>query len=176
MDVWIDLTNSPHVLVMRPVIERLRAQGHDVSVTARAFAQTLELCERHGLAYDAIGRHRGGRLAAKAGGPAAASGAPVPRAPRPGAAGAPPVRQAARVAPQTTRGVALPPLGERAVLPGARAAAPRGRTRGCPGGGPPEGRLPARPARRADGFRRPRARRRRAVADRAGRPRDLRRG
>ena len=27
MRVWIDLTNSPHVLVMRPVIERLRADG-----------------------------------------------------------------------------------------------------------------------------------------------------
>ena len=31
MNVWIDLTNSPHVLVMRPVIERLRADGHEVS-------------------------------------------------------------------------------------------------------------------------------------------------
>jgi predicted glycosyltransferase len=25
--VWIDLTNSPHVLVMRPVIDVLRARG-----------------------------------------------------------------------------------------------------------------------------------------------------
>ncbi len=41
MRVWIDLTNSPHVLVMRPVIELLRADGHEVSVTARDFAQTL---------------------------------------------------------------------------------------------------------------------------------------
>jgi predicted glycosyltransferase len=73
MNVWIDLTNSPHVLVMRPVIEALRADGHDVSVTARDFAQTLELCERHGIDCDAIGRHRGGRLAAKAGGLASRS-------------------------------------------------------------------------------------------------------
>ena len=36
MRVWIDLTNSPHVLVMRPVIELLRADGHEVRVTARA--------------------------------------------------------------------------------------------------------------------------------------------
>ena len=27
MRVWVDLTNSPHVLVLRPVIERLRARG-----------------------------------------------------------------------------------------------------------------------------------------------------
>ena len=41
--VWVDLTNSPHVLVLRPVIERLRAQGAEVQVTARDFAQTVEL-------------------------------------------------------------------------------------------------------------------------------------
>src|ERR1700689_2339264 len=68
MRVWIDLTNSPHVLVMRPVIERLRADGHDVRVTARDFAQTIELCERLDIAHTAIGHPRGGRLAAKAGG------------------------------------------------------------------------------------------------------------
>ena len=66
MRVWIDLTNSPHVLVMRPVIERLQAGGHDVRVTARDYAQTLELCERFGIAHDAVGRHRGGRMAGKA--------------------------------------------------------------------------------------------------------------
>jgi uncharacterized protein len=66
MRIWVDLTNSPHVLVMRPVIAKLQERGHDVLLTARDFAQTLELCERFGLAHTAIGRHRGGRLAAKA--------------------------------------------------------------------------------------------------------------
>jgi predicted glycosyltransferase len=64
--VWIDLTNSPHVLVMRPVIAELRARGHEVSVTARDFAQTLGLCRRFGIEHTPIGRHRGGGLAAKA--------------------------------------------------------------------------------------------------------------
>jgi uncharacterized protein len=77
MRAWIDLTNSPHVLVMRPVIERLRAEGHEVEVTARDFAQTLALCERFGIAHTAIGRHRGERLAAKALGLASRSGALV---------------------------------------------------------------------------------------------------
>ena len=77
MRVWIDLTNSPHVLVMRPVIERLTAEGHDVHVTARDFAQTLELCRRLGIPHDAIGHHRGGRLAAKATGLASRSAALV---------------------------------------------------------------------------------------------------
>jgi predicted glycosyltransferase len=75
MRVWVDLTNSPHVLVMRPVIEALRADGHEVSVTARDFAQTLELCDRFGIEHDAIGHHRGGRLLAKMGGLAMRSGA-----------------------------------------------------------------------------------------------------
>jgi uncharacterized protein len=65
MRVWIDLTNSPHVLVMRPVLDVLRADGHEVEVTARDFAQTLALCERFGIEHTAVGRHRGGRLAAK---------------------------------------------------------------------------------------------------------------
>ena len=66
MRVWVDLTNSPHVLVLRPVIERLRARGDEVEVTARDFAQTVDLAEQHGLGATVIGRHRGGRLAAKA--------------------------------------------------------------------------------------------------------------
>lgn len=68
MRVWIDLTNSPHVLVMRPLIDCLREDGHEVRVTARDFAQTLELCDRLGIEHTAIGHHRGGGLAAKAGG------------------------------------------------------------------------------------------------------------
>jgi predicted glycosyltransferase len=77
MRIWIDLTNSPHVLVMRPVIERLQADGHEVRVTARDYAQTLALCERFGIAHTAIGRHRGERLTAKATGLASRSAALV---------------------------------------------------------------------------------------------------
>ncbi|MGI8781369.1 MAG: DUF354 domain-containing protein [Solirubrobacteraceae bacterium] len=65
MRIWVDLTNSPHVLVMRPVIRALEARGAQVHVTARDFAQTLELLHRFGIAHEAIGHHRGGRLAAK---------------------------------------------------------------------------------------------------------------
>jgi predicted glycosyltransferase len=62
---------------MRPVIERLRADGHDVRVTARDFAQTLELCERLRIEHTPIGRHRGERLTAKFGGLASRSTALV---------------------------------------------------------------------------------------------------
>ncbi len=66
MRVWVDFTNSPHVLVLRPVIDALRARGDEVSVTARDFAQTLGLCERFGIEHTAIGHHRGGSAARKA--------------------------------------------------------------------------------------------------------------
>jgi predicted glycosyltransferase len=66
VNVWVDLTNSPHVLVLAPVIRRLQAAGHNVEVTARDFAQTLGLCRRMGIEHTTIGRHRGGRVAAKA--------------------------------------------------------------------------------------------------------------
>ena len=65
MRIWVDLTNSPHVVVMRPLIAAMREDGHEVEVTARDFAQTLELCARFGISHTAIGRHRGGRLASK---------------------------------------------------------------------------------------------------------------
>lgn len=75
MRVWVDLTNSPHVLVMRPLIEAMREDGHDVEVTARDFAQTIELCERLGVQHTRIGRHRGGRLSSKGLGLLSRSGA-----------------------------------------------------------------------------------------------------
>jgi predicted glycosyltransferase len=87
MRVWIDLTNSPHVLVMRPLIELLREDGHEVRVTARDFAQTLQLLDRFGIEHVAIGRHRGERRVDKAVGLASRSAALVrwARGERPGA-------------------------------------------------------------------------------------------
>jgi hypothetical protein len=64
--VWVDLTNSPHVLVLAPIIRRLERQGHEVQVTARDFAQTQALCERLGIGYYPVGRHRGAGLTDKA--------------------------------------------------------------------------------------------------------------
>jgi uncharacterized protein len=64
--VWVDLTNSPHVLVLRPLIQAMREDGHHVQVTARDFAQTLELCKLHGIEHTPVGRHRGESRASKA--------------------------------------------------------------------------------------------------------------
>ena len=66
MRVWVDLTNSPHPLVLRPIVERLRERGDEVTVTARDFAQTVELANALSLEPTVIGHHRGARLANKA--------------------------------------------------------------------------------------------------------------
>jgi uncharacterized protein len=63
--VWIDMTAPAHVLVFRPIVERLRARGHEVEVTARDYAQTLELLELHGIEHVAAGRHGGASRARK---------------------------------------------------------------------------------------------------------------
>jgi len=58
--VWIDITAPAHVLVFRPLIEIMRGRGDEVEITARDYAQTLELLELHGLEADAVmGRHAG---------------------------------------------------------------------------------------------------------------------
>jgi predicted glycosyltransferase len=57
--IWIDMTAPAHVLVFRPIIPRLREDGHEVDVTARDYAQTLELLELHGIEHTAFGRHGG---------------------------------------------------------------------------------------------------------------------
>jgi uncharacterized protein len=59
MRVWIDMTAPAHPLVLRPVIERLRAAGHEVTVTARDYAQTVELLTRLGIPHQVIGSHAG---------------------------------------------------------------------------------------------------------------------
>jgi predicted glycosyltransferase len=58
--VWIDISNSPQVLVFRPLIALLRARGHDIEVTTRDYAQTVELLELHDIAHDVVGPAHGG--------------------------------------------------------------------------------------------------------------------
>jgi uncharacterized protein len=57
--IWIDMTASAHVLVFRPLIAIMQARGDEVQITAREYAQTLQLLELHGLQAEVIGRHGG---------------------------------------------------------------------------------------------------------------------
>ena len=59
MRIWVDMTAPAHPLVLRPLIERFRAAGHEVHVTARDYAQTLALLDRLEIPHVAIGAHGG---------------------------------------------------------------------------------------------------------------------
>src|SRR5215216_6334635 len=53
------MTAPAHVLVFRPIIGVLRERGHEVTVTARDYAQTLQLLDLHRIEHIAFGRHGG---------------------------------------------------------------------------------------------------------------------
>jgi predicted glycosyltransferase len=55
----MDMTASAHVLVFRPLIKLLRERGADVEITARDYAQTLQLLHLHGIDAEVIGKHGG---------------------------------------------------------------------------------------------------------------------
>jgi uncharacterized protein len=67
MRIWIDLANSPHVPFFRSLANEFLRRDHEVIVTARAFAETVELAEAAGFALQVIGGHGGGKLSGKAG-------------------------------------------------------------------------------------------------------------
>ena len=65
MKVWVDCTAAAHPLVLRPIIERLQAAGHEVDVTTREYGQTIGILERLGIPYTAVGSHGGASRAGK---------------------------------------------------------------------------------------------------------------
>jgi predicted glycosyltransferase len=66
MRVWVDLTNTAHVLVLRPLVELLERDGHEVTITARPLSHTIELLEGWGHPHTVLGRHGGATRAGKA--------------------------------------------------------------------------------------------------------------
>jgi hypothetical protein len=64
--VWVDCTAAAHPLVLRPIIERVEAAGHEVEVTAREYGQTVGLLRRLGIPHTVVGRHGGASLVGKA--------------------------------------------------------------------------------------------------------------
>jgi predicted glycosyltransferase len=64
--VWVDLTNAAHVIVLRPLVELLERDGHEVTITARPLSHTTELLDDWGHPYRAVGRHGGARRLGKA--------------------------------------------------------------------------------------------------------------
>ncbi len=53
--VWFDFENTPHVLLLEPIIRAVAADGWRVRITAKPQAQTLELAESRGFVGEPIG-------------------------------------------------------------------------------------------------------------------------
>ncbi len=66
MKVWIDMTASAHPLVYAPLVRLLEARGDTVEITARDYAQTLQLIEQHGMTATVLGHHGGRSRSGKA--------------------------------------------------------------------------------------------------------------
>jgi hypothetical protein len=67
MRIWIDLANSPHVPFFHALIPEFSSRGHSVEITARDFAQTVELANKAGMMAHVIGGHGGASITGKAG-------------------------------------------------------------------------------------------------------------
>lgn len=65
MNIWIDFWAAPDPLFFRPIVKRLRAQGHTTWVTARTFGETTAIAEQCGFSFLTVGRHGGRTISGK---------------------------------------------------------------------------------------------------------------
>jgi len=61
MRIWIELTNSPHINMFAAMIRELEKE-HEVIITCRPLANTIELLDLHGFKYEVVGLHYGGKF------------------------------------------------------------------------------------------------------------------
>ncbi len=65
MKIWLEISNSPHVNLFAGMIEEL-GRLHEIIVTARPLANTVDLLDLHRIRYTVIGKHYGAGRVAKA--------------------------------------------------------------------------------------------------------------
>ncbi|MCK5334462.1 MAG: DUF354 domain-containing protein, partial [Candidatus Aenigmarchaeota archaeon] len=66
MHIWLDITNSPHVLFFAPIVKGLEKKGHNVIITSREHSQTTGLLKLHGMKSTVVGTHAGASILRKA--------------------------------------------------------------------------------------------------------------
>lgn len=64
MKIWFELTNSPHINMFAAMIRDLESE-HEVLITCRPLANTIDLLDLHGFKYEVVGVHYGGKFSAK---------------------------------------------------------------------------------------------------------------
>jgi uncharacterized protein len=64
MKIWFDLSNSPHINLFASMIRDLQ-KDHEVIITCRPLANTIDLLELHGFKFTVVGKHYGKKLSGK---------------------------------------------------------------------------------------------------------------
>ena len=59
MRIWIDITNTPHVNVLMPIIRHLQERKHELIFTARDFSETVPLLRGNGIEPIVYGNYKG---------------------------------------------------------------------------------------------------------------------
>jgi uncharacterized protein len=57
--VWVDVDNPPQARYLLPLARRFESEGHSVTITARAYGETLSILESEGVSYEPIGARFG---------------------------------------------------------------------------------------------------------------------
>lgn len=65
MKIWLEISNSPHINLFLDMLRDLR-RAHEVIITARPLANTVQLLELHGIEHTVVGKHYGAARLAKA--------------------------------------------------------------------------------------------------------------
>lgn len=65
MKIWFDLSNSPHINMFYDLIKELENEGHEIIITSRPLANTIQLLEQKGLKHKVIGNHYGKNILKK---------------------------------------------------------------------------------------------------------------
>jgi uncharacterized protein len=65
LTVWVDIDNPPQTRYLLPLARRFEEAGHEVTITARGYGDTLAILESDGVAFEAIGSSFGKGLPRK---------------------------------------------------------------------------------------------------------------
>lgn len=64
MKIWFDLSNSPHINLFAELVRDLE-KSHEIIITCRPLANTIDLLELQGFRFQVIGKHYGKKFLAK---------------------------------------------------------------------------------------------------------------
>jgi uncharacterized protein len=65
MNIWIDISHTPHVNFFKQLIQDWKKEGHSIIITARPLSNTIPLLEKHKIDFHEVGRHYGKNKLAK---------------------------------------------------------------------------------------------------------------